>query len=104
MEDALKQLEERVQSTYGAYMEQVETKKKLEEENKIIEEEKKALIKQLESEQGNLSEYTERQAKASAQKADLEVQLVESGQKLAEMEQRRLDATAGKKDLEGENL
>merc|ERR1712223_579330 len=62
MEDALKQLEERVQSTYGAYMEQVETKKKLEAENKIIEEEKKALIKQLESEQGNLSEYTERQA------------------------------------------
>merc|ERR1712001_817394 len=104
MEDALKQLEERVQSTYGAYMEQVETKKKLEAENKIIEEEKKALIKQLESEQGNLSEYTERQAKASAQKADLEVQLVESGQKLAEMEQQRLDATAGKKDLEGENL
>merc|ERR1712079_159621 len=81
-EEELRQLEEKANATYGVYQEQVETKKRLEAENINIEEEKKALVKQLESEQGNLGEYTERQAKASAQKADLEVQLVDAGNKL----------------------
>ena len=102
MEDVLKQLEEQAKNTYGAYMEQLETKDRLTEENKVIEEEKKALVKQLEAEQGNLSEYTERQAKASAQKADLEVQLVEAGNKLAEAEIMRQDATVAKKECESE--
>ena len=43
-------------------------------------------MKQIEAEQGNLGEYTERQAKASAQKADLEVQLQEAGTKLQQMD------------------
>merc|ERR1712110_599850 len=81
-----------------------ETKKRLEQENIDIEEEKKALVKQLESEQGNMSEYTERQAKANAQKADLEVQLVETGNFLAESEQKRIQSTADKKILEGDNV
>merc|ERR1719210_2691057 len=104
MEDALRMLEDKVKETYGAYMEQIETKTRLEGENKVIEEEKKALVKQLEAEQGNLSEYTERQAKANAQKADLEVQLVEAGNKLVEREQERIQATADKKTLEADNI
>ena len=44
------------------------TKKRLEEENVQICEEKKALMTQLESEQGNLESISERQAKASALK------------------------------------
>merc|ERR1712113_624976 len=64
----------------------------------------KALVKQLEAEQGNLGEYTERQAKASAQKADLEIQLSDAGNKLVEMEQRRQQSTADKKVLEGDNV
>merc|ERR1719238_2123590 len=84
-EEELRQLEEKANATYGVYLEQVETKKRLEQENIQIEEEKKSLVKQLESEQGNMSEYTERQAKASAQKADLEVQLADAGQKLVNM-------------------
>ena len=104
MEDVLKNLEEQAKSAYGGYMDQLETKKRLEEENKVIEEEKKALLKQLQQEQGNLSEYTERQAKASAQKADLEVQLVESSEKLARLEQERQDATVDKKVLEEANV
>ena len=104
MEDALRMLEEKVKETYGAYMEQIETKTRLEGENKVIEEEKKALVKQLEAEQGNLSEYTERQAKANAQKADLEVQLVDAGNKLVEREQERIQATADKKTLEADNV
>merc|ERR1719266_1597348 len=64
MEEVLKQLQEKVDKTYGAYMEQLETKNRLEQENKVLEDEKKALLKQLESEQGNLGEYTERQQRA----------------------------------------
>ena len=104
MEDMLKDLEERVAMTYGAYMEQLETKKRLEEENMIIEQEKKDLIRQLEAEQGNLGEYTERQAKASAQKAQLEVDLAEAGNKLIEVEQIRQQATQDKKTLESDNV
>merc|ERR1711872_777230 len=55
-------------------------------------------------EQGNLGEYTERQAKASAMKADLEVQLVEAGNRLVAMEANRQQATLDKKALEGDNV
>merc|ERR1712241_359389 len=100
----LRLLEEKANGTYGLYLEQVETKKKLEAENVAMEEEKKALVKQLEAEQGNLGEYTERQAKASAMKADLEVQLVEAGNRLTAMEANRQQATLDKKALEGDNV
>merc|ERR1711860_44377 len=96
--------EQKAKSAYGAYEEQLVNKKRMEEENVTMEEEKKALMKQLESEQGNLSEYTERQAKASAQKADLEVQLGHAGTKLMEMEQARQQATLDKKALESDNV
>jgi len=104
IEEELKNLENKANEAYGAYQEQLETKKKLQEENVKILDEKNALMAQIESEQGNLSEYTERQAKASAQKADLEVQLQIAGDKLIEMEAERQDATAEKKTLEQENV
>ena len=103
-EEELRQLEEAADATWGKYNEQLETMKRLQQENVNIEEEKKALVKQLESEQGNMSEYTERQAKASAAKADLEVQLVDAGNKLINSEQSRQQATADKKTLEGSNV
>merc|ERR1739844_894903 len=52
-EEELRLLEEAANNTYGAYDEQLKTKARLEEENVAIEEEKKALMKQLEAEQGN---------------------------------------------------
>merc|ERR1712083_3324 len=58
LEQELGILEEKAKKAYGAYEEQVNTKKRLEQENIDMEEEKKALMKQLEAEQGNLSEYT----------------------------------------------
>merc|ERR1719225_422502 len=103
-EEELRQLEEAADATWGKYNEQLETMKKLEAENIQMEEEKKALVKQLEAEQGNMSEYTERQAKASAAKADLEVQLVDAGNKLTSTEQQRQQATADKKSLESDNV
>merc|ERR550532_2381729 len=104
LEEELNILEEKAKAAYGAYEEQLLTKKRLEGENVTMQEETKALMKQLESEQGNLSEYTERQAKASAQKADLEVQLGHAGTKLMEMEQARQQATLDKKALESDNV
>merc|ERR1719195_770781 len=89
LEQELAILEEKAKSAYGAYEEQVNTKKRLEQENVDMEEEKKALMKQLEAEQGNLSEYTDRQAKAAAAKVTLENGLVEAGNKLVQMEQNR---------------
>merc|ERR1719510_1866524 len=103
-EQELAILEEKAKSAYGAYEEQVNTKKRLEQENVDMEEEKKALMKQLEAEQGNLSEYTDRQAKAAAAKTMLESGLVDAGNKLIEMEQNRQQATADKKALEGDNV
>merc|ERR1711988_1064568 len=67
-EEELRILEEAANASYGEYKEKVDLKAKLLEENKAIEEEKKALIKQIEAEQGNLGQYHERQALVSSQK------------------------------------
>merc|ERR1719422_496656 len=104
LEEELRILEEKAKDGYGKYKDQLDTKARLEAENVAMEEEKKALVKQLEQEQGNLGEYTERQAKASAMKADLEVQLVDAGNRLVAMEASRQQATADKKALEGDNV
>jgi len=103
IEEELRLLEDKANSAYGAYKEQLDTKARLLEENESIKTEKKALLAQLESEQGNMGEYTERQAKASAQKADLEVQLQSAGEQLSVMEQERQQAMQDKKGLEQQN-
>jgi myosin heavy chain 6/7 len=103
IEEELRNLEDKATEAYGAYKDQLDTKARLEEDNVTIKAETKALINQLESEQGNLSEYTERQSKAATQKADMEVQLGDAGNKLARMEQDRQSASLDKKGLEQEN-
>ena len=104
LEDELRLLEEKANDAYGNYKTQVDTKAKLLEENEQIKEETKALIKQIEAEQGNLGEYTERQASAAAAKATMEIELESANKKLADMEVSRQNATADKKTLEGENI
>merc|ERR1719412_1787354 len=104
LEDELRILEEAANAKFGAYEEQLKTKARLGEENELIKEETKALIKQLEQEQGNLSQYTDQQTRATIQKAEFEKQLVAAGQKLIQMEEERVAATADKKVLEGENV
>merc|ERR1739848_565870 len=103
-EEELRLLEEKANATYGVYKEKLDTKAKLLEENKVIEEEKKALLAQIEKEQGNLSQYHERQAKISAQKADLEIQLNDAQNLLSSTEQERVQATNDKKELEQESV
>merc|ERR1711872_411378 len=80
-EEELRLLEEKANATYGVYKEKLDTKEKLLAENQVIEEENKALMKQIEAEQGNVSQYHEKQAKISAQKADLEIELAETQNK-----------------------
>ena len=101
-EEELRLLEEKANEVWGKYDEKVQLKAKLLEDNVTIEVEKKALMTQLESEQGNLSVYHEKQAKASAASADLEVQLTTSQDILVQREQSRQDATTDKKVLEQE--
>ena len=101
-EEELRLLEEKADATWGVYKDKLDTKARLLEENETIKEEKKALLAQLEKEQGNLSVYHEKQAKATADIADLEGQLVAAQDKLTQREQARQDATADKKILEQE--
>merc|ERR1719228_1149893 len=103
-EEELRILEEKANATYGVYKEKLDTKEKLLEENKIIDDEKKALIKQIESEQGNVSQYHEKQAKISAQRSELELELAAAQDKLVHTEQARMQATQDKKELEQESL
>ena len=101
-EAELRLLEEKANKAYGAYEEALNVTKNLEEENKKIEEESKAMMKQLESEQGNLNQYQEKQAKAAAMKADCENQLEDAQKLLSREEQSRQQLSPSKKELEGE--
>jgi len=103
IEEELRLLEEKAKDAYGAYKDQLDTKERLLQENEALKEETKAILSQIEREQGNLGEYTERQAKASAQKADFEVQLQAAGDRLSAMELARQQAVADKKTLEQQN-
>merc|ERR1712106_1153645 len=74
------------------------------EDNIKITEENKALLAQLEKEQGSVSVYHDKQAKCTASIASLEKELAEAQATLTDKEQERQEALAGKKDLEAENL
>merc|ERR1711974_46605 len=103
MEEELRILEEKATQSYGKYKEQLDTKARLLEENVALKEDIKATVKELEEKQGNMSQYTERQAKATAAKADLEKKLDAAGQLLIKRQEERDEANADKKTLEGES-
>merc|ERR1719232_298085 len=102
LEQELALLEEKANSAFGAYQEALQVTKDLEGEIKDIEKEKVALTKQLEAEQGNLSVYTDRQAKAATLKATLENDLAKAQNKLAQTENARQALTGDRKALEGD--
>ena len=68
--EELRILEEKAASTYGLYKEKLDIKEKLLKENTLIAEEKKALMEQIDKEQGSMSQYTQRQEKANAERED----------------------------------
>merc|ERR1719216_173199 len=101
-QEELEQLEAKANATWGKYDEQLKTKDRLLEENVTIKEETKALMAQLEKEQGNLSVYHDKQAKATAAITAGETELKNTQDALAAKERARQDATADKKVLEQE--
>merc|ERR1711922_33257 len=93
-EEELRLLEEKANATYGKYKEALDVTAKLEEDNKGLETDIKQLTKQLEEEQGNLSIYTDRQAKANKIKAETEVELAKQQQILSNAEASRVELAA----------
>ncbi|MCH2314311.1 MAG: hypothetical protein MK411_09975, partial [SAR202 cluster bacterium] len=95
-------LEERVKEVFGSYQEALNVTKELEGSNGIVKEEIGALTKQLESEQGNLSVYTDRQSKAAALKIDMEQKLSKANNVLKSEIDSRLEASESTKCMNGE--
>jgi len=102
IEEELRMLEEKATEAYGAYQEALNVTKDLEQANKDLEAESQQLTKQLESEQGNLTQYQDRQAKAAAAKADMDVKLEQGQKTLAQAEAKRLELTADRKAMDGD--
>merc|ERR1712025_1062859 len=101
-EEELRLLEEKANLIYGKYKKQLDIKDRLLAENKVIEEEKAQLLKQIEAEQGNVSQYHEKQARLTEEKAELEERLARAQETLALREQERIQAQNDKRDLEQE--
>merc|ERR1719249_583573 len=102
MEDELRMLEERANETWGLYDEALKVTAGLEGANVGLEEESKALSAQLASEQGNLSQYQERQAKAAALKVKVEAELAQGQKQLSMAENQRINATSSRKAMDGD--
>merc|ERR1712061_901871 len=103
LEQELAILEEKGNASYGLYMDALNVTKELEAENKRLKtEDIVALTKQLESEQGNLGVYQERQARAAAMKADTENKLAKAQNDLVKAEQDRVALGGDRKAMEGE--
>merc|ERR1719284_1831667 len=101
-EQELANLEERVNEVYGAYQDALNVTKNLEGENETVKEEITALTKQLEAEQGNLTVYQDRQAKAAASKVKFEQELEKANNVLKNAIDDRLAASEDTKKMNGE--
>ena len=100
-EEELRQLEEKANSTYGEYKKALDVTAELEQSNILIKEEINELTSTLAKAQGDISQYTERQSKASAEKIELEAELADTQQKLAQEEASRIELTAEVKKHSG---
>merc|ERR1711872_301613 len=97
-EEELRILEEQANATYGKYKEALDVTAELQNKMGEMKDEIKALSTQLEQEQGNISVYTDRQAKAQALKAETEVELASQLQVLKSEEDSRLQLAAEVKE------
>merc|ERR1712080_522139 len=100
-EEELRLLEEKAKDSYGAYSDALEVTKKLESEMDGLKGEIVALTKQLEAEQGNISEYQVRQAKANAAKTEAENELATQQGILKNEEASRVELAAEVKNHGG---
>merc|ERR550519_554831 len=93
-EEELRLLEEKANATYGEYKSALDVTAELEGQMGALKDEIAAMTKQLESEQGNISEYQARQAKAAALKAETEAELDKAQKILANEENSRIALAA----------
>merc|ERR1711872_1080568 len=93
-EEELRLLEEKANATYGQYQEALDTTANLEGQLGDLKDEIAAMSKQLSEEQGNISVYTDRQAKALAVKSETEVELANQQKVLAAEEASRVELAA----------
>merc|ERR1712180_515266 len=93
-EEELRVLEEKSNATYGEYKAALDVTAELSGSMDGLKDDIKNMTKQLEEEQGNISVYTDRQAKAIATKAEAEAELAAQQAVLAQEEQSRLELAA----------
>merc|ERR1712123_462036 len=100
-EEELRLLEEKANATYGEYKAALDVTAELEGQMGNLKDEIAAMTKQLSEEQGNISVYTDRQAKALALKAEAEVELGNQQKVLASEEASRVELAAEVKSHSG---
>merc|ERR1719370_1770926 len=93
-EEELRLLEEKANATFGKYQEALDVTKNLEGQMGNLKDEIAAMSKQLSEEQGNISVYTDRQAKAVEIKNETEVELAQAQKVLAAEEASRVEFAA----------
>merc|ERR1711988_1887526 len=89
-EEELRQLEEKANATYGEYKAALDKTAELEGSMDDLKAEIAAMTKQLAEEQGSISVYTDRQAKANTLKAEADVELAAQTQVLKAEENSRV--------------
>merc|ERR1719228_362670 len=102
IEEEIQLLEDAATNAVVEFETTIAERKKFEEANSRLMDEKLALLKRIEAEEGDLSSFQERQAKVAAQKADLEAQVEEMKEKLAAEEEKKETFIAEKKAIESE--
>ena len=102
VEEELGILENMAREKYGAYEEQLETKKKLEAENEDLKGEIAGLKEKLTQEQGDLSSYEEKIAALTSENSELETVLASNLERLKEEERIKQEADKDNKSLERE--
>merc|ERR1711874_334975 len=97
-EEELRLLEEKANATYGEYKAALDVTANLEGQMGDLKDEISAMTKQLNEEQGNISVYTDRQAKAISIKGEAEVELAKQQGVLASEEASRVEQEKGNRD------
>merc|ERR1719291_924547 len=93
-EEELRLLEEKANNTYGQYKAALDVTADLESQMGSLKDDIGAMTKQLAEEQGNISVYTDRQAKAISLKGEAEIDLAKQQVVLATEEKERIALAA----------
>ena len=102
IEEEIQILEDAATQAVEEFKAETEARKHFEESNSQLMDEKLALLKRIETEQGDLASYQERHAKAAAQHADMEVQLSDINEKMRVEKDRKEELIRNKRAMEQE--